>query len=130
MHDEAIRVDGRRSRWRGAPFVQRGRAAAQGTGTLGCTVPQPPARGQYATSRGRRSSAPVACWPRAPVTIADVHSARTGRQQQPETGTAAIVTTAFADNYNRDRGRNGACCHVGVDCTIATADLVRVQQLR
>lgn len=129
LHYEAVRIDGRRRRWRGTPFVQRGRAATQGTGTLGRAVPQPPARGQHATPRGRRGSAPVARRPRAPVAVADVHPARVGRQQQPETGAAAIVATAVADHHDRDR-RNGARRHVRVDRTIATADLVRVKQLR
>jgi len=99
LHDEAVRVNGRRRWRRRAPFVQRGRAAAQGPGTLGRAVPQPAARGQHAASRGRGRRAPVARRSRAPVAVAHVHPARAGRQ--PETGTAKYVTpaTAVADHH-------------------------------
>jgi len=104
LHHEAVRDDGRKRRRR-TPFVQRGRAAAQGARALGRAVPQPAARGQHATSRGRGGRAPAAGRPRAPVAVAHVHSARAGRQ--PETGTAVTApATAVADHHRRRRRRH------------------------
>lgn len=143
LHNEAVRVDGRGRRWRrGTPFVQRGRTAAQGAGTLGRAVPQPAARGQHAASRGRGRRAPVARRPRAPAAVAHVHAARAGRQ--PETGAAAVAAPAAAVADHRlqhhrrgHRHRDGTAAapaaagrHGGDRVATAAVDVVvRVQQL-
>lgn len=119
LHDEAVRVDGRRRRRRRAPFVQRGRVAAQGPGTLGRAVPQSAARGQHAASRGRGRRAPVARRSRAPVAVTHVHPARAGRQ--PETGTANVApatTVVDHDQHYHHRSHDGTG-HFGLAATSA-----------
>lgn len=108
LHHEAVWFDGRRWRRR-APFVQRGRAATQGAGTLGRAVPQPAARGQHAAPRGSGRCAPAARRPRAPVAVAHVHPARAGRQ--PETGTATAAPAATVADHHRPGGHRRRLGH-------------------
>lgn len=139
LHDKTVRFDDRerRRRWCRTPFVQRGRTAAQGAGTLGRAVPQPPARGQHAAPRGRGRRTPAARRPRAPVAVAHVHPARTGRQ--PKTGTAiaaAAPSTVVANNvllHRRRRHHDDGTTTTGhhFDLVAASAHVfgIRVQQL-
>lgn len=117
LHDEAFRVDDRRKRRRRTPFVQCGRTAAQGPGTLGRAVPQLAARGQHAASRGRGRCSPVARRSRPPVAVAHVYPTRTGRQ--PETGTANVApATAVTDHdqHYHHRSHDGTG-HFGLSAT-------------
>lgn len=129
LHNEAVRVGDRGWRWRRAPFVQRGRAAAQGARTLGRAVPQFTTRGQHAASRGRGRRAPAARRPRSAVAVAHVHVTRVGRQPETGTVTAATPATAVADHHNHHgvHGHHHGSGHIGL---VPTATfVVRVQQL-